>query len=253
MTIRTATTSVPVAAGLFAAAAVAWLVVVVQAGGMESAPGTMGLSAAAFLGLWAVMMAAMMLPALAPLGALYAGEGPGRSARAVGLAAGYVLTWALFGGLALAVSVAAGDLADRNESAAAWVGAGLLIGAGVYQLSPLKDRCLSVCRSPLHILMRTGAYRGQLRHVRAGIYHGAYCVACCWSLMIALIALGVMDLRWMVVFAIVITLEKLWRYGRYVALVAGIGLIALGLIAPSHPGIVPGLHPTPMPMPMESM
>ena len=57
----------------------------------------------------------------------------------------------------------------------------------------------------------------------------------------------------MVVFAIVITLEKLWRYGRYVALVAGIGLIALGLIAPSHPGIVPGLHPTPMPMPMESM
>ena len=62
MTIRTATTSVPVAAGLFAAAAVAWLVVVAQAGGMESAPGTMGLSAAAFLGLWAVMMAAMMLP-----------------------------------------------------------------------------------------------------------------------------------------------------------------------------------------------
>jgi predicted metal-binding membrane protein len=251
MTIRATTSSVPVAAGLFAAAAVAWLVVISQAGGMESAPGTMGLGAAAFLGLWAVMMAAMMLPALAPLGALYAGEGPGRSARAAGLATGYVLTWALFGVVALAASVAAGDLADRNESAAAWVGAALLVGAGAYQLSPLKDRCLTVCRSPLHILMRTGAYRGPLRHVQAGIYHGAYCVGCCWSLMIALIALGVMDLRWMVIFAVVITLEKLWRYGRYVALAAGIGLIALGLLAPAHPGIVPGLHPAPMPM--ESM
>ena len=251
MTLRTATSSVPVVAGLFAAAAVAWLVVAVQAGGMESAPGTMGLGAAAFLGLWAVMMAAMMLPALAPLGALYAGEGPGRGARAGGLAAGYVLTWALFGGLALAVSVAAGDLADRNESAAAWIGAALLVGAGAYQLSPLKDRCLAVCRSPLHVLMRTGAYRGPLRHVRAGLYHGAYCVGCCWSLMIALIALGVMDLRWMVAFAVVITLEKVWRYGKHVAVAAGIGLIVLGLLAPSHPGIIPGLHRAPMTM--ESM
>ena len=82
MTLRSATSSAPVVAGLFAAAAVAWLVVAVQAGGMESAPGTMGLDAAAFLGLWAVMMAAMMLPALAPLGALYAGEGAGRGVRA---------------------------------------------------------------------------------------------------------------------------------------------------------------------------
>ena len=71
--------------------------------------------------------------------------------------------------------------------------------------------------------MRTGAYRGRLRHVRAGIYHGAYCVGCCWSLMLALIALGVMDLRWMAAFAVVITLEKLWRYGRHVALAVGVG------------------------------
>jgi predicted metal-binding membrane protein len=248
VTLRASTSSVPVVAGLFAAAAIAWLVVVAQAGGMESAPGTMGLNAAAFLGLWTVMMAAMMLPALAPLGIVYAGEGPGRAARAGGLAAGYLVAWAVFGVVALAVSLAAKELADRNDSAATWIGAAALVATGAYQLSPLKDRCLVVCRSPLHILMRTGAYRGPLRHVRAGIYHGGYCVACCWSLMVALIALGVMDLRWMVLFAAVITLEKVWRYGRFVALAAGIGLIALGLLAPSHPGIVPGLHNAPMSM-----
>jgi predicted metal-binding membrane protein len=251
VTVRAATSSVPVVAGLFAAAAVAWLVVVVQAGGMESAPGTMGLDAAAFLGLWTVMMAAMMLPALAPLGILYAGEGPGRAGRACGLVAGYLVAWAAFGVLALGVSIAAGDLADRNDSAATWIGAALLVAAGAYQLSPLKDRCLAVCRAPLHVLMRTGAYRGPLRHVRAGVYHGAYCVGCCWSLMVALVALGVMDLRWMVVFAVVITLEKVWRYGKHVAVAAGIGLIVLGLLAPSHPGVVPGLHKAPMSM--ESM
>jgi predicted metal-binding membrane protein len=251
VTIRPTTSYVPVVAGLFAAAAIAWLVVVVQTGGMESAPGTMGLGAASFLGLWTVMMAAMMLPALAPLGILYAGEGRGRTARTCSLAAGYLVAWAVFGGLALAVSVAARDLADRNDSAATWVGAALLVAAGAYQLSPLKNRSLGVCRSPLHVLMRTGAYRGPLRHVRAGIYHGAYCIGCCWSLMVALIALGVMDLRWMVAFAVVITLERVWRHGKHVAIAAGIGLIALGLLAPSHPGIVPGLHRSPMSM--ESM
>ena len=87
--------------------------------------------------------------------------------------------------LALTLSIAAKDLADRNSSAATWIGAAVLVGTGAYQLSPLKDRCLVACRSPLQLLMRTGAYRGPSRHVRAGIYHGAYCVACCWSLMVA--------------------------------------------------------------------
>ena len=157
MTIRATTSSVPVAAGLFAAAAVAWLVVVAQAGGMESAPGTMGLGAAAFLGLWTMMMAAMMLPALAPVGVLYAGDGEGRVARTSGLVAGYLIVWAAFGVLALTLSIAAKDLADRNESAATWIGAAVLVGTGAYQLSPLKDRCLAACRSPLQLLMRTGA------------------------------------------------------------------------------------------------
>jgi predicted metal-binding membrane protein len=248
MTIRTASSAVPVAASLLAAAALAWVVVAVQAGGMESEPGTMGLGAAGFLGLWTVMMAAMMLPGMAPVGALYAGEGAGTAARAAGLVTGYLIAWTAFGALALLASVAAARLADRSDSTATWVAAILLVGSGAYQLSPLKDRCLSACRSPLHLLMRAGAYRGRLRHVRAGLYHGAYCVGCCWSLMLALVVLGVMDLRWMAAFSAAIVIEKVWRHGRPVALALGVALIVLGLLAPWHPGLVPGLHRAPMSM-----
>jgi predicted metal-binding membrane protein len=236
------------ASGVLCAALVAWLVVIQQTAGMTSAPGTMGLDAAAFVGLWTVMMAAMMLPALLPLALIYAGDGPGRSARTAGLTAGYLIVWAAFGVLALAASAGAGRIAGRGDSVAVWVGAVVLVAAGAYQLSPLKGRCLAVCRSPLHILMRVGGYRGATRHVRAGVHHGAFCVGCCWSLMAALIALGVMDLAWMAVLTVVITLEKVWRYGQWVAVAAGIGLIALGLVAPWHPGLVPGLHAPPAPM-----
>jgi predicted metal-binding membrane protein len=250
MIARAHVTTVRVAGGTLAVAAVAWLVVIRQTDDMSSAPGTMGLGAAAFVGLWTVMMAAMMLPALAPVSVLYAGEGHGRTARATGLASGYLLTWAAFGVLALLISAGAARLAAHNESAGEWIGAALLIAAGAYQLSPLKDRCLALCRSPLHILMRAGAFGGPVRHLRAGVYHGAQCIGCCWSLMAALIALGVMDLRWMVGFTVVITLEKIWRHGERVAVVAGIALIVLGLLAPWHPGLVPGLHRAPVPMDM---
>jgi predicted metal-binding membrane protein len=250
MIMRTGVTGSRVAGATLAVAAVAWLAVIRLTAGMSSAPGTMGLGAAAFVGLWTVMMAAMMLPALAPTSVLYAGEGAGRSARAAGLAAGYMIAWAAFGVLALLISAAAARIASRSGTAGEWTGAAILVVAGIYQLTPLKDRCLSACRSPLHILMRVGAFRGPTRHVRAGAYHGAYCVACCWSLMVALIALGVMDLWWMAAFTVVVTLEKVWRHGERMAIAVGIALIVLGLLAPSHPGLVPGLHESPTPMGM---
>ena len=236
------------AVGILCAAGVAWLIVIRQSAGMTSAPGTMGLGAASFLGLWTAMMAAMMLPALLPLAVVYVGEGYGRVARTTGLIAGYLVVWAAFGVIALAASAAAGRLAAHSDSVAVWAGAAVLVGAGLFQLTPLKGRCLAVCRSPLHILMRVGGYRGPSRHIRAGAYHGAYCVSCCWSLMVALIALGVMDLAWMAAFTVVITLEKLWRHGPLVAVAAGVALIALGVLAPLHPGLVPGLHAPPTPM-----
>ncbi len=248
MIVRTDPASIRVAGLTLAAAAAAWVVVVRQAGGMASAPGTMGLGAAAFVGIWTVMMAAMMLPALVPFGVLYAGDGGGRTSRAAGLAAGYLLVWAAFGVLALGASAAAGRLSLHHQTAADRIGAAVLVVAGVYQLTPFKDRCLALCRSPLALLVRVGGFRGPARHVRAGVHHGAWCVGCCWALMVALIALGVMDLRWMVALTGVVTLEKVWRHGRAVAVAAGIGLLVLGLLAPWHPGLVPGLHRPPRPM-----
>lgn len=240
--------SARVAAGLLAVAGVAWLAMIRWSHGMQPAPGTMGLRAPGFVALWTVMMAAMMLPALSPLATMYAGSGTGKATRVTGLAAGYLLAWTGFGLVALLASHAAASLASEHERGAVWLGAATLVGAGLYQLSPLKGRCLAVCRSPLHLLMRMARYRGPTRHLRAGLHHGLYCIGCCWSLMVALIVLGFMDLRWMVLFAAVITLEKLSRRGQRVAVVAGIGLIVLGVLAPWHPGLIPGLHQPLAPM-----
>src|SRR5438552_4429740 len=163
------------AAVLLLAAAVAWLVVVRQASGMTSAPGTMGFHLLGFLGLWTVMMAAMMLPAVTPVGAMYARlvERQATPARRVGrvggLVAGYLLAWVGFGLLAFVLADLAGRLADREPRLAEWIGAGVLAMAGIYQLTPVKDRCLAHCRSPLSVLMHIGSYRGRLRHVRAGL------------------------------------------------------------------------------------
>ena len=239
-------------------AAIAWLGVVHEGGGMASAPGTMGYGLAGFLGFWTVMMAAMMLPGVAPVSGLYArairmqaGRRETRAARVAGLVAGYLLAWAAFGLVAFAIADAAGRLAAHHPDAARWAGAAALVAAGAYQLTPAKNRCLSHCRSPLGVLLHVGGYRGRVRDVRAGLYHGAYCVGCCWNLMVALIVLGVMDLRWMAALAAVVVLERTWRYGWATAYAVGIGFIVLGLLAPSHPGLIPGLHaPAPMPMGM---
>jgi len=245
------------AAVIVAAAAVAWLAVIHEARGMVSAPGTMGYGLAGFLVFWTVMMAAMMLPAVAPVGELYARtirmqapERRTRTARVAGLVAGYLIAWAAFGLAAFAIADLAGRLAARDPDVARWAGAAALVAAGVYQFTPAKNRCLSHCRSPLGVLLHVSSYRGPLRDVRAGLYHGAYCVGCCWGLMAALIALGVMDLRWMAAVAVVVVLERTWRYGWVTAYAVGMGLIVLGLLAPSHPGLIPGLHGPTMPMGM---
>src|SRR5712691_8959150 len=190
--------------------ALAWLVVIREADGMRSAPGTMGYDLIGFLGVWTVMMAAMMLPAVAPVGGLYArsvaaqSDPPMRALRIAGLVAGYLLAWAGFGLVAFGLADAAGRFAADYPDGAVWVGAAVLLAAGLYQVTPLKDGCLADCRSPLSLLLHVGGYRGSLRDVRAGLHHGAYCVGCCWAMMVALIALGVMDLRWMALLAVVI-------------------------------------------------
>ncbi len=229
-------------------AALAWLVTVDQANGMGNGPGTMGLTFLAFLALWVVMMAAMMLPSVAPMVVVWVRSVSARPtswARINGVAqflAGYLIVWAGFGIVAYAAFVASGRLVDRSPDAAKWVGAAIFAMAGVYQLTPLKGACLRHCRSPIGSLFHYASFRGPARDLRVGIHHGAYCVACCWGLMIVLIAVGAMNIAVMAALAVVILIEKVWRYGRPFSLAVGGVLLIAAAFAPWHPWLLPGLH-----------
>jgi predicted metal-binding membrane protein len=156
----------------------------------------------AFVGMWALMMAAMMLPSVAPVASMY--QRPVRSYRALRLAGftgGYLLAWAGAGIPAFLLTAFVAQLVNDHPAWATAAAAAVFASCGVYQLTPLKSRCLKHCRSPLSLLLHCGAYRGRLRDVRAGAHHGAYCLGCCWSLMALFVVVGVMNLAAMVVLA----------------------------------------------------
>jgi predicted metal-binding membrane protein len=229
---------------LFALAGSGWWWTVDQMRGMDEGPwtglGTLGW----FLGVWVVMMAAMMFPSVAPTVALYARMGSERSPLSpLVFAAGYLVTWTGVGVLAFSIAVSgrrvAGDVLAWDR-AGRWVAGGTLVLAAVYELTPLKDVCLGKCRSPLGLLL--GSWRGGWAGaVRMGVRNGAWCVGCCWALMASLFALGVMSITWMAVVAGLIAAEKTvpWR------LVATYGtaaiLLALGVLLFTAPDAIPGL------------
>ena len=201
-------------------AALAWAVTVIQARGMGVGPGTMGLSLAAFLALWVVMMTAMMFPSVAPMVVMWirsVSARPTRSARVTGVAGflcGYLVAWAAFGLLAYGVLIGTDRLVDGSPSTVKWAGAGIFLLAGIYQLTPLKRACLRHCRSPIGSLFHYASFKGPARDLRVGMHHGFYCVGCCWGLMIVLVAVGAMNIAVMAALAAVILVEKVWRYGR---------------------------------------
>jgi predicted metal-binding membrane protein len=231
-------------------AALAWAVTVIQARGMGVGPGTMGLSLAAFLALWVVMMTAMMFPSVAPMVVVWirsVSARPTRGARVTGVAeflCGYLVAWAAFGLLAYGVLIVADRLVEASPAPAKWVGAGIFLLAGVYQLTPLKRACLRHCRSPIGSLFHYASFKGPARDLRVGMHHGFYCVGCCWGLMVVLVAVGVMNIGVMAALAAVILIEKIWRYGRPFAVAVGITLIVLAALALSMPSLLPGLRGT---------
>jgi predicted metal-binding membrane protein len=129
--------------------------------------------------------------------------------------------------------------------------AAVLVGAGIYQFTPLKRACLRVCRNPLSFLWgRSHAgYRGTLA---LGAEHAAYCVGCCWGLMVVLVAAGAMALNWVLLIAVVVLLEKLVPRGVLVARVTGIALVILGVAVALHPDLAMSLHPESNPAPFGS-
>ncbi len=165
---------------------------------------------------------------------------PGRTAFFV---SGYVLTWAAAGLLAYGLFVAGRALfgdALAWDKAGRYVAAGVLIAAAAYQLTPLKDRCLSKCRGPLSFVLESWR-DGRLGALRMGAAQGAWCVGCCWALMASLFALGVMSVAWMAFVAALIALEKLapWRVAANRAI--AVGLLSIGIGLAVAPASVPAL------------
>ncbi|MBI3647314.1 MAG: DUF2182 domain-containing protein [Actinobacteria bacterium] len=171
-------------------------------------------------------------------------HGAVRAVRAASFLGGYLVSWAAFGVAAYAAVSWAGRLAGHG--AARWAGAGVYAAAGLYQLTPVKQACLRSCRSPFGYVMARSAAAGRLRDLRTGIHHGLTCVSCCWALMGVLVAVGVMNLGAMAVLATVVLLEKTWRGGPGLARGLGLVLLFLAVLAPFHPGLLPGLRPAMM-------
>ena len=198
-------------------------------------PGGMAMQApplGALVSMWWLMMVAMMLPSAVPAILLYSRVREMRGGDA-GIAqswvflAGYLVVWLLFSILA-AVSqrqVAGPGMALGNRYAEAT----LLIAAGVYELTPLKNACLTLCRSPAEFLSRhwrpgwTGA-------VRLGVLHGLECLGCCWMLLLLLFVGGVMNLLWIVGLTLIVAAEKMLPRGEWFARAAGVALVAWGVV-----------------------
>ena len=186
--------------------------------------------------MWAVMMVGMMVPSAAPAILLFSRVMQGSAdaeapvARTYAFAGGYVLAWSAF---SLAATVAqwgfseAALLSPMMESASAALGGSLLIVAGVYQFTALKQACLTHCRSPLGFI--TQHFRPGLGGaLRLGILHGFYCVGCCWALMLLLFVGGVMSLAWIAAITIFVLIEKLAPYGAQGGRLSGVLLMLSG-------------------------
>ena len=218
---------------LLALAAAGWWWTARQMRGMGTEPWTDLGGFGWFIGVWLVMMAAMMFPSVAPTVALYSrmSRKPLAPALFVG---GYLLAWTGAGAAAYLIGLVgravAGDFAWEHAGRYL-TGATLLLAAG-YELTPLKRVCLSKCRSPLGLLL--GWWRdGWLGAIRMGLRNGAWCVGCCWALMAALFALGIMNPVWMAVVAGLIAVEKLlpWRRTATYGVTAVLFVLAVVVLA----------------------
>ena len=242
-----------VLAGLTAVIALAWVWLLTGAGlqmdkmdmgggqvMLMAPPWTIEYGAMIFL-MWLIMMAAMMLPSAAPaillVAALTQQRGERRAVCSSGqFALGYVAVWGAFSlaatGLQWSVD-RAGLLSETMASRSVALIATLLIAGGVYQWTPWKHACLRHCRSPLEFLTRYWRH-GPLDPMRAGAWHGAFCLGCCWMLMGLLFVGGLMNMLWIAGLALLVLIEKLFPLGRRVSQLSGVALIGWGVFVLIH-------------------
>jgi predicted metal-binding membrane protein len=186
--------------------------------------------------MWWIMMIAMMVPSAAPMVLLFAAIARKRRTQATPLAgtaafvAGYLAVWASFSALAAAIHGGldvAGLLTPMMTASSGVFGGLLLVAAGLYQLTPLKRACLGQCREPVRFL--SARWRpGNVGALRMGVVHGAYCLGCCWFLMVLLFIGGVMNLYWIAGLGLYVLAEKLVRRGRWLERAAGAVLTLAG-------------------------
>jgi predicted metal-binding membrane protein len=237
---RSGPVQVGVVASLLVGAAGAWAVTGDRMDGMDAGPGTELGGLGWFAVVWVTMMAAMMLPSIAPMVLAHARAQIGTTPAFV---AGYLLTWAAVGmvGYALIEGIRGLDLGVLAwDEAGPYVAGGAIVAAAVYQLSPLKNRSLRRCRNASAFV--SGHWRpGPVGALRMGIEHGRLCVASSWALMAALFALGVMSVGWMVLVAALIAIEKLLPWRRVATRGIAVLLAVLGIALAFAPEDVPGL------------
>jgi predicted metal-binding membrane protein len=243
---RIAREQIALATLLVALAVVCWWITDRRMDGMAMGP-TIELGGLGFYtGVWVVMMAAMMFPSVWPVVGMYERIRAARSVPAVGTAVvvvGYLAAWTACGLVAYGVirlgHALFGDFLPW-EGAGRWVAAGVVLAAALYQTTPAKNACLTRCRGPVMFVMEN--FRPGLNGAfRLGAVHGAWCVGCCWALMAALFALGLMSIGWMAFIAALIAIEKLlpsrvaanWTVTA-VLLVVGVALLV-------DPSVVPGM------------
>jgi predicted metal-binding membrane protein len=244
-------------AALLVAAGLAWWSTAERMAGMDAGPGAALGSVGWFTGVWATMMAAMMLPSLAPTAAVFAVLVRRELSRILLFAGGYLLVWSVvgigvYGLFELGKSLFGGSLAWHGGGR--WLAAGVLALAALYQLTPLKRAFLSRCRHPLRFL--DASWKNTRRGALAmGLRNGGLCLGCSWALMAALFALGVMSLTWMGFVAVLVALEKVgpWGRGPRLATAGALVVLAAAILAAPHevPGfVVPGSPSSPHMMKM---
>ncbi len=230
---------------LLALAGIAWWWTFDRMRGMDNGPGTALGALGWFVGLWVVMMAAMMFPSVSPTVALYSKMSRPRAPLAAFVfVGGYLLIWATAGLVAFGISDGGRRLLGQElawHRGGRWLAGGILLAAAAYELTPVKDICLTKCRSPFGFLI--GSWRDGLGGALSmGARHGAWCVACCWALMASLFALGVMSIIWMAVVSAMIAAEKTLPWRRTVTYATALALVALAVVLVLAPGALPGLR-----------
>lgn len=234
---------------LLGLSAVAWGLMVWQTVTMRaSAMGlTMGMGAVLFLAIWVTMMVAMMFPGAASMILMFATVSAGKRQRAQAFVptwvfvSGYLLIWALFGVAAYLFATVADRLAGQSMwlmDNAPRLGGLLLVIAGLYQLSPLKNICLTQCRTPTQFILTSwrDGYSGALR---MGLEHGLYCLGCCWLLFVILFPLGMMNVVVLGLLTALIFAEKCLPMGRLASRIAAGVLVAYGIVVIAVPAALP--------------